>query len=552
MSDIRDFTGKNRKFTGTDSIKLPSGSTAQRVGGSSGEIRFNSDLNLAEYYDGANWKAIDAPPTISSVQVDSQTAGVTNYIVIAGGTTSTILINGSLFDTTNGTVTIAPQGSGSNVTPVSLTRTSASQFSVVVTQSDFTEAGEPYDITITNGSNLSATLSGALTSNSPPTFATAADTNVGSIATSGSDFSGFTSVAATDADGDTITHTISAGSLPTGISLATNGTFSGTVDSGATIQNYTFTVQAATSFGTSTRQFVLTVTAPPGDAEYTSAGTFTWTVPAGITNVSIVCIGAGGTSGIGNSGQAGGGGALAYRNSISVTPGTTGTVVVGGSSGRSGNNGQTGGLSSFTYGATTTTAGGGGGGGGDGGGSGGSAGGGGTRSGTYDGGGNGGSGGQDVQNAGGPGGGGAGGYSGNGGGGAGGYAPTTSQAGSSGSGGGGGGGGKGGSNEGGGGGGGGVGFYGLGTSGAGGSGQPDNNNGGSGGGAGSGGSNGGNGENSVSGGQNSSGGQGGAYGGGQGGTQSNGSNNSAGVGAVRIVWDPGTTPTFPSTNVGDK
>ena len=31
MSDLRDFTGKNRKFTGTDSIKLPSGTTARNV-----------------------------------------------------------------------------------------------------------------------------------------------------------------------------------------------------------------------------------------------------------------------------------------------------------------------------------------------------------------------------------------------------------------------------------------------------------------------------------------------------------------------------------------
>jgi hypothetical protein len=554
MSDIRDFTGKNRKFTGTDSIKLPNGSTAQRVGGSSGEIRFNSDLNLAEYYDGTNWKAIDAPPTISSVQVDSQDAGVTNYIPIDGGTTSTVLINGSLFDTTNGAVTITPQGTGSNVTPVSLTRTSASQFTLTVTQSDFTEAGEPYDLTITNGSNLSATLAGAFTSNTAPTFATAADTNVGSIATSESDFSGFSSVAATDADGDTITHTISAGSLPTGVSLLANGTFSGTVDSGATVQDYTFTVQAATDKGNATRQFVMTVAAPAGDAEYTSSGTYTWTVPAGVTNVSVVCIGAGGTNGIGNSGQAGGGAALAYRNTISVTPGTTGTVVVGGSSGRSGNQGQTGGSSSFQYSGTTTTAGGGGGGYGDGlqnAGTGGGSGG--TRSGTSTGGGNGGSGGADGQNAGGPGGGGAGGYSGNGGGGASGFAPTASQNGSAGSGGGGGGGGKGGTNEAGGGGGGGVGFYGEGTSGSGGSGQGQNNNGGGGGGAGSSGQGGGNGENSVAGGQNSSGGQGGAYGGGQGGTQSEGSNNSAGGGAVRIVWDPaGTAPAFPSTNVADR
>jgi hypothetical protein len=44
MSDIRDFTGKNRRFTGTDSIKLPTGTTAQRSASAvAGDFRFNSD-----------------------------------------------------------------------------------------------------------------------------------------------------------------------------------------------------------------------------------------------------------------------------------------------------------------------------------------------------------------------------------------------------------------------------------------------------------------------------------------------------------------------------
>ncbi len=551
MANIRDITGKNREFTGTGGIKVPSGTQAQRVD-TAGTIRFNTDTNLAEYYDGTDWKPIDAPPTITGFTLDGGSSVTSALIDNTAAGNASIVINGSNFDATSGTVVFEPEGGGSNVTTQTITRNSSSQFTVTVTRTDFVEANDPYAIKLSNGSGLAATLASAIDVNAPPVFATNADTNVGSIGRGASDYSGFTTVAATDPDGDAITHTISAGSLPTGVSLTTAGALTGTCDSGATIGDYTFTVSAATANGTSTRQFVLTVPTPPGDSEYTSAGTYTWTVPAGVTNVSVVCIGAGGTNGLGNSGQAGGGAALAYRNGISVTPGATGTVIVGGPAGRSGNSGQTGGSSSFQYSGTTTTAGGGGGGGGNGA-SGGSGGGGGTRSGTTTGGGNGGSGGTDNQNAGGPGGGGAGGYSGNGGGGASGFGPTATTSGSGGSGGGGGGGGKGGANEGGGGGGGGVGFYGEGTSGGGGSGQGQNNNGGNGGAAGSSGQNGGNGENAAAGGQNSSGGQGGAYGGGQGGTQSNGSNNSSGVGAVRIVWDPaGTAPAFPSTNVADR
>lgn len=273
----------------------------------------------------------------------------------------------------------------------------------------------------------------------------------------------------------------------------------------------------------------------PGDQEYTSSGSYTWTVPSGVTECNVVCIGAGGKSGIGNSGQGGGGGALAYRNAIAVVPGQTAAVVVGAANGHSGNTGIAGGASSFTYGGVATTAGGGGGGGGDGIASNGSGGSGGTASGTYDGAGNGGAGGTDPGNFGGPGGGGAGGYSGNGG--AGGASPNISaDNGDAGQGGGGGGGGKGGQTEMGGGGGGGVGFYGQGSNGAGGTGQPQNATAGSGGGGGSGGNAGGNG-------QGASGGQGGTYGGGHGGPQGGGTSNSAGVGAVRILW--GTGKSFP-------
>ena len=69
--------------------------------------------------------------------------------------------------------------------------------------------------------------------------------------------------------------------------------------------------------------------------EYLTPGTYSFVVPAGVTSISAVCVGAGG-SGCQNAGSvpanfggAGGGGALSYVNNISVTPGETLTVVVG-------------------------------------------------------------------------------------------------------------------------------------------------------------------------------------------------------------------------------
>ena len=52
----------------------------------------------------------------------------------------------------------------------------------------------------------------------------------------------------------------------------------------------------------------------------------TWTCPANVTSVSVICVGSGGGSGAGG---AGGGGGLGWKNSISVTPGQTYTVTVG-------------------------------------------------------------------------------------------------------------------------------------------------------------------------------------------------------------------------------
>lgn len=69
---------------------------------------------------------------------------------------------------------------------------------------------------------------------------------------------------------------------------------------------------------------------PPGSCSYTTAGTFTWVAPAGVTSVSLVAVGAGGGGRNPCSGQqywAGGG--LGYKNNVTVTPGCSYSVVVG-------------------------------------------------------------------------------------------------------------------------------------------------------------------------------------------------------------------------------
>ena len=339
MSDLRDFTGKNRKFTGTNSIRLPNGTSAQRVGSLAGEIRFNSTINLAEYYTGTEWKAIDSPPTITGVAVDGRTATNTansQYVNVNAGGNVNIVISGSGFDSSNASVSIT---GGNTVTPVSTTINSTSQITIAVTRSDFSESNDPYTVRVTNPSNLFAELAEVIDATALPVFTTAAG-SLGTINQNSSNLSGLSTAAATDADGDTITYSITSGSLPSGLTLnSSTAAITGTPD---TIATSTFTVQAATSRGNATRQFTITVQANPfviatggtittsGDYKshtFTSPGNFVVTNAgsgSGSNSVEylIVAGGAAGGQGCGS----GGGGAGGYRTNF-PSPATGGTPV---------------------------------------------------------------------------------------------------------------------------------------------------------------------------------------------------------------------------------
>ena len=58
--------------------------------------------------------------------------------------------------------------------------------------------------------------------------------------------------------------------------------------------------------------------------------THSWTVPSGVTAISVICVGGGGAGESQHDAASGGGGGLAYKNNISVSGGDTITVKVGG------------------------------------------------------------------------------------------------------------------------------------------------------------------------------------------------------------------------------
>ena len=374
MADSRDITGKNRKFKGTSGIVLPKGTQAQRADTESGEIRFNTDTNLAEYYDGTEWKPIDAPPTITGV---SPASPVDN-----GSTTTEITITGSNLQS-GGTLSIIGNDA-TEYTVSSFTRVSSSTITFDYT-SALAAAGvnTPYDIKYENPSGLAATFEDGFTPNVGPVFGADAG-SLGTI-TIGANASTFTQPNVTDAVGGTLVVSVSAGSLPGGVSLnSSNGALSGVTNAGGT---FSFTLSATDGTTTITRAYTAAVVNPwigatggtvteSGDYKihtFTGDGTFVVSAagtPAGSTQVDYMVVAGGG----GGSGGGGGGGGFRESHStpvsgsytasplstptgITVTATTYPITVGGGGSGVSaGGCGNRGGNSVF---ATITSAGGG-------------------------------------------------------------------------------------------------------------------------------------------------------------------------------------------------
>ena len=328
MSDLRDFTGKNRVFTGTDAITTPSGTTGQRVNGTA-KLRFNTTTNLMEYYTGTDWKSIDSPPLITQFTLDGGSDVTSANIDASAGGNATIEVKGSLFDTTGATVSFV--GTGETVSTQSITRNSANLLTVTVARSDFDNSNEPYSIKVTNGSGLSAELADAITQDQAVTFVNAADTNFDvfdSVRSSGT-IAAADLCGATDPDGDTITYSVSSGSLPTGFTLNTSTgaiTYSSVSAVGTDTQT-TFSITAATTAANATRQFKITVKAPVVQS-FTSTGAQTFTPPAAISAVDVLVVAGGGTGG-NQHGGGGGAGGLIYRPGFSVTGGSAVSLNVG-------------------------------------------------------------------------------------------------------------------------------------------------------------------------------------------------------------------------------
>lgn len=229
------------------------------------------------------------------------------------------------------TVTLNGAGFSSGATVLIGTTPATSTTVVSSTQITFippaTAAGT-YVLYVINSDGGTATFVTGISFSGTPTWTTSAGT-LGSFVANAS-----VSISVTATGDAPVTYSVKSGSsLPSGLSLNTStGAITGTAPTVLADTTYNFTITASDLQNQDTdRAFSLTVTVPviQGQVEFTTPGTYSWTVPTGVTAISAVVIGGGGGGADASNNGGGAGGGLRYRNAISVTPGESITVVVG-------------------------------------------------------------------------------------------------------------------------------------------------------------------------------------------------------------------------------
>ena len=325
--DIADFKFENIVDTGTEGTKVATGTSAQR-GSTAGQLRFNSDTGLAEYYDGSQFKAIDVPPTVTAIsptEVASLDVGNTTFTITGTNFQSGVTVK---FIGNDGTI----------ITASSVTVNSSTSITAVAPNSSFSNSKEPYDIQVINTNNLSGNLNDQIYIDNTLTWNTAS----GTIATITTASTGtHATVSATDPDGDTIIYSETGGTVLSTAGLTLNsstGAISGTPNSAGTLN---FTLRATANGKNADRAFSITVNA--------------------VTLASFLVIGGGGGSNSTSNNYGGGGGAGGYRSSYNsetsggggsaetalvLQGGSTYTITVGAGGSGGGGTGATSGIDS--------------------------------------------------------------------------------------------------------------------------------------------------------------------------------------------------------------
>lgn len=225
-------------------VGIPFGNTSGRPTNTSGQPYFNGEIGRLELFtQSSGWQNIvQEVPGVASI----------NGTYSEQSNSGTITISGTNF--TAGAIASAIGTNGVEVIASSTTYNSLVQIVAVFT--NLSSANEPYDIKVTNPSNLFGLIPDALYVNNSPVWTTAS----GSLGT----FYESTpmSVSATASDSDsTISYALASGSsLPSGVSLnSSTGAITGSPAAVSSITTYSFTINASDGVNTIPRAFSFVV-----------------------------------------------------------------------------------------------------------------------------------------------------------------------------------------------------------------------------------------------------------------------------------------------------
>jgi hypothetical protein len=221
---------------------IPFGNNANRPTGATGQPYFNGEEKRLELYTASGWQ-----------NIVSETPGVVSVSATYGAIgTATLQITGTNF-TTGAVASVI----GTNGVEINATSTTVNSIvSVTATFTGLSYLNDPYDVKVTNTSNLFGLLPDAFNVNQSLNWQTAA----GSLGTFNEQVSVSLSATALDPESATITYSLAAGSsLPSGVTLSSStGLISGTLPDIGTDTTYTFTVNATDGAYTISRIFSIT------------------------------------------------------------------------------------------------------------------------------------------------------------------------------------------------------------------------------------------------------------------------------------------------------
>ena len=315
---------------GTEGTKVASGTTAQR-GSTTGQWRYNETTG---FFEGRN-----SDGTFSTLQPDPIVTSVDDSEVdSAGGGNQTIVVTGQNFSS-GGTISFV--GSSAEFNATTTTFNSSTQVTAVAPKASFLNAQEPYSVKFTASNGKTGTsATGLINVDNNPVFGVASGT-LGTLSDADRAASNLTTVTATDADGEAITFSLLSGTLPTGITFNSNGTFSGTANAESSTTTYSFTIRATAGGKNVDRAYTITVASPVATGgttsvaggyvyhTFTSSGNF---VVLTAKSMEYLLVAGGGGGGAGNSGSAwggGGGGAGGAIDNTATLSAATYAVVIG-------------------------------------------------------------------------------------------------------------------------------------------------------------------------------------------------------------------------------